>query len=291
MIKFFFVCVCVQSGISSSEDVCDGGHPHEEEDGVGGEEHGARRVTLVLLAEAHLALPAALRHAHVVNHEHVYVYVVGATAANLLISCNWDRVVLTGLDYRTQGANTVFYAKKQKNKVINGSWMENNVLRAFSPFTFAQGYINFSIWPSLNETKKKRRLVQTFFLFLYRSPNIFLDIFAININQVDMIAFQISCRRVTYEKDFSTIYGTFEIYHPRHKKPSKLRFPDTGKKSLFFLFSRGLHLGLFPSSCKQRLWTKTGRLEQDFFFHFTDSALGSISFPHYVWECTKRKEF
>ena len=40
-------------------------------------------VALVLLAEAHLALAAALRHAHVVHHEHVNVYVVGAAATDL----------------------------------------------------------------------------------------------------------------------------------------------------------------------------------------------------------------
>ena len=40
-------------------------------------------VALVLLAEAHAALAAALGHADVVHHEHVYVNVVGAAAADL----------------------------------------------------------------------------------------------------------------------------------------------------------------------------------------------------------------
>ena len=57
-----------------------GGRQEEDDDVAVG---GGRPVALVLLAEAHAALPAALGHADVVDHEHVYVNVVGAAAADL----------------------------------------------------------------------------------------------------------------------------------------------------------------------------------------------------------------
>ena len=71
-------------GVDESGDGPDGRHGREECHGgvaVGVGRHGA--VALVFLAEAHAALPSALGHAHVVHHEHVNVYVVGAAAPDL----------------------------------------------------------------------------------------------------------------------------------------------------------------------------------------------------------------
>ena len=43
------------------------------------------RVALVLLAEAHVAVPVALRHAGVIHHEEVHVKVVCARSSNLIV--------------------------------------------------------------------------------------------------------------------------------------------------------------------------------------------------------------
>ena len=70
------------AAVDESGDGPDGHHGREERHGgVAARRHGA--VALVFLAEAHAALPAALGHAHVVHHEHVNVYVVGAAAPDL----------------------------------------------------------------------------------------------------------------------------------------------------------------------------------------------------------------
>ena len=53
---------------------------------------GWRSVAFVLLAEAHLALAAALRHADVVHDEQVYVNVIGAHAADFLVGCKFKEV-------------------------------------------------------------------------------------------------------------------------------------------------------------------------------------------------------
>ena len=55
---------------------------------------GWRSVAFVLLAEAHLALAAALRHADVVHDEQVYVNVVGADTTDFLVRCKLSRVVV-----------------------------------------------------------------------------------------------------------------------------------------------------------------------------------------------------
>ena len=61
---------------------CPDGHCRQECRG-GAAVRGDCAVALVLLAEAHAALAAALGHAHVVHHEHVNVNVVGAAAPDL----------------------------------------------------------------------------------------------------------------------------------------------------------------------------------------------------------------
>ena len=68
---------------------------HEREEGGGGGCRGragrrppAGAVALVLLAEAHPALPAALGHADVVHHEQVDLDVVGAAPPHLQVRCN-----------------------------------------------------------------------------------------------------------------------------------------------------------------------------------------------------------
>ena len=45
-------------------------------------------VTLVLLAEAHVAVPVSLGHARVVHHEEIHVEVVRASALHLVVFCN-----------------------------------------------------------------------------------------------------------------------------------------------------------------------------------------------------------
>jgi len=47
-------------------------------------------ITLVLLAEAHVAVPVSLRHTGVVHHEEVHLEVVSAGSLNLVVLCSYE---------------------------------------------------------------------------------------------------------------------------------------------------------------------------------------------------------
>ena len=47
-------------------------------------------ITLVLLAEAHVAVPVPLRHAGVVDHEEVHLKCVSTCSLNLVMLCSYE---------------------------------------------------------------------------------------------------------------------------------------------------------------------------------------------------------
>ena len=57
----------------------------EDDDGEGKAAGDHGRVALVLLAEAHVTVPVALRHAGVVHHEKVHVETVCAGSLDLIV--------------------------------------------------------------------------------------------------------------------------------------------------------------------------------------------------------------